>query len=275
MGPLYRARVVAEASRSITDIVSAIGRYRPVYPRLWRHPGFTGLTKSARELVLYLLTGPQTNRIGLFHLSAATASEDLSVSIETVRKGLADVAVTFGWTFDGRARVFFIPSWWRWNPPANENVLKGNLKDLNEIPPSPLVERFALNLETLPETFRETFVECCSKRLRERSPTQEQYQYQDPDQELNQEPRRQRTASHRSRRSSPLAFANDQRNGSEEKLLATAREVLTLTNPNLGLDHLLDAFRSISKEQSFDREAVTKALNVALSERRTADAAVS
>jgi hypothetical protein len=86
--------------------VSEIGRYRRLYPRLWRHPGFIGLTKSGRELALYLLTGPQTNRLGIFHLSVATASEDLNVAVETIRKGLADITATFGWTFDASARVF-------------------------------------------------------------------------------------------------------------------------------------------------------------------------
>ena len=69
----------------------AVGRYRKVYPRIWRHPGFQGLTKSGRELALYLLTGPQSSRIGLFYFSVATAAEDLNVGVETLRKGLRDV----------------------------------------------------------------------------------------------------------------------------------------------------------------------------------------
>lgn len=90
------------------------GRYRKLQVRIWRHQGFAGLRESAQRLALYLLTGPQTNRIGLFHFSVATASEDLNVSVETLRKGLTDVSVTFGWHFDADARVFYIPSWWRW-----------------------------------------------------------------------------------------------------------------------------------------------------------------
>jgi hypothetical protein len=43
-----------------------VGRYRKLYPRIWRHPGFRSLTKSARELALYLISGPQTSRIGVF-----------------------------------------------------------------------------------------------------------------------------------------------------------------------------------------------------------------
>ena len=92
-----------------------VGRYRKLDPRIWRHPSFTTLRPSVRELALYLLTGPQTSAIGLFHFSVATAAEDLGVTVETIRKGLVDVGVAFGWRFDSSARVFFIPSWWHWN----------------------------------------------------------------------------------------------------------------------------------------------------------------
>ena len=137
------------------------GRYRKVFPRLWGHPGFLQLTRSAREICLYVLSGPQSNAIGLFNFSPATAAEDLGVGAETFRKGLAEVCVTFGWQFDNDQRVFYIPSWWRWNQPTNPNILIGNLKALSEIRPSALVDAFAQNLQTLPETFHETFIECC------------------------------------------------------------------------------------------------------------------
>jgi hypothetical protein len=80
----------------------------------------------------------------------------------------------FDWHFDADARVFYVPSWWRWNPPENENVLKGNLKALSEIPPSKLADGFARNTETLDETLRPTFMECCQRHLPRRLPNQEQ-----------------------------------------------------------------------------------------------------
>lgn len=48
--------------------MSDTGRYRRLYVRLWRHPGFVTLTADE-----YLLTGPQTNRIGIYTLSIAQA----------------------------------------------------------------------------------------------------------------------------------------------------------------------------------------------------------
>ena len=67
--------------------------------------------------MLYLLTGPQTTRPGIFLFSVATAAEDLDVGVETIRTGLVDVAGAFGWVFEADTRVFYIPSWWRWNAP--------------------------------------------------------------------------------------------------------------------------------------------------------------
>ena len=249
-----------------------IGRYRQVYPRLWRHPGFVGLTKSSQQLTLYLLSGPQTNAIGLYHLSVATAAEDLNVAVETVRKGLADVTVTFGWTFDAVAKVFFIPSWWRWNPPANANVLKGNLKALNEIPPCGLTEAFARNLETLPETLHVTFVEGCTQRMAKRSPIQEQ----DQDQEQEQEQER------RASRGESAAAKGHSQDGSArtQALIAVARDVFQFVSTNGDLEGQIDTFHQIRRthKQAFvigepKRDEILSALNVVRSERRQAGAA--
>jgi len=247
--------------------VSDIGRYRRLYPRLWRHPGFVGLTKSGRELALYLLTGPQTNRLGIFHLSVATASEDLNVAVETIRKGLADVGATFGWTFDAAARVLYIPSWWKWNQPANANVLKGNLKDLNDIPPCGLLDAFAQNLETLDPTFHQTFVEGCRQRIPERPPNQEQYQkhFQKQEQESGASRRGLRTKSPKT--PEPTTGISLQ---ATSPLVTLARETLKLTNPNNPIDELVDTCQWLLRQKngSAARADVVAALNVALAERR-------
>ncbi len=228
------------------------GRYRKLYPRIWRHPGFRALKPSARELALYLLTGPQSNSIGLFHFSPSSAADDLGVSPETVRKGLADIAVTFAWYFDDGARVFYIPSWWRWNPPENTNVLKGNLKALSEIPPSRLADAFARNLETLDETFHETFTECCRQRLSKDSPNQEQ----EHDQKHDQEHEHDRAGAR-----------HEPKNGSDdERLLRFAREALDANGPAAPIDTLIDTFLSFTPECK--RSTAVRILNQAIVEHR-------
>lgn len=174
--------------------MSDLGRYRKAYPRIWRHPGFRELSRDEQRLVLYLLTGPQTNRIGLFHFSAFTAADDLDTTPETLKKGLGNVTVTFGWMFDADAKVFYIPSWWKWNKPENANVIKGALKDLNEVPPCSLVDAFAENVGEIQDdldkngkSLRGTFLEGLLQRLPKRSGTQEQEHFSNRKQKQKQE----------------------------------------------------------------------------------------
>jgi hypothetical protein len=175
--------------------MSDLGRYRKLYARLWRHSGFTSLTTLEKTIVFYLLTGPQTNRLGLYVLSISTAAEDLGTLPKSFAKGLRRVCETLSWQFDSKARVLYIPSWFKWNPPENANVVKGSLKDLNEIPPCDLVDAFARNIETIPVTLREGFIEGLRKGLPNGLPNgmpnqyQYQYQYQDQDQKQDEDAR--------------------------------------------------------------------------------------
>ena len=216
------------------------GRYRKLFTRLWRHPGFVALTEAEQNLALYVLTGPQTNRIGLYVLSPATAAEDLGTTPETLKKRLVNVCGTFGWSFDAVARVFYIPSWWRWNPPENVNVMKGNLKDLNDIPPCGLVDAFARNLETLPQTLHETFLEGLRQRLPKPSRNQEPYQGTESVRQ-EQEP------------SALCAVAdNEDIPTPNARHVAIAREVTANAPRHSRTDYLIDAFQDQCRHQKVE-----------------------
>ena len=236
--------------------MSEVGRYRKAYPRIWRHPGFRQLSRDEQRLVLYLLYGPQSNRIGLFHFSIFTAAEDLDTTPETLKKGLANVTVTFGWMFDADARVFYIPSWWRWNPPENVKVIKGSLKDLNEIPPSALVDAFATNIDALSDiadkdghTVRETFLDGLRQRLPKRMPIQNQYQ-EFVSGSRKQEPSALRAVA--SRESIPWTP-----NGPLEII---AREVVGMSPSECTVEYLIDAVLNASRNAGLKctrKEALT------------------
>lgn len=157
--------------------MSDVGRYRKIFPRLWCHPQFLELSEGERLLTLYCLTGPQQNRCGYAKFSISAAAEDLDISPVKADRQMRRICSAFGWEYDRRRRVLFIPSWWTFNCPENPNVMIGVLKDLAEVPPSDLFARFAGNVETLPPTYRETF----TQRIGEPSPKQEQEQ--EPEQE--------------------------------------------------------------------------------------------
>lgn len=153
-------------------------RYRKISPRFWRDEKVTGLTMVEKCIALYLFTG-QSNRIGLFNFSPGEAAEDLGTLLQTFREGFEKVceSLNFGW--DERARVLYVPTWWKYNCPENPNVLKACLQDLQEIPQTHLLAAFSSNLQYLPQTFHETFLEGLPKPSMKPSPNQEQEQKQE------------------------------------------------------------------------------------------------
>lgn len=127
-------------------------RYRKIFTRLWRNEAFVSMSDDEKVLTLYVLSGPQTNRIGLFRLSLGQTAEDLNASIETIRQRLATVCAAFEWFWDDRAKVVWIPSWWAFNSPGeNRKAFQGALSDLNELPHTPLTARFCRNLVDIPK----------------------------------------------------------------------------------------------------------------------------
>ena len=155
-----------------------MSRFRKVDPRFWKDEKIIPLAATEKLIVLYLFTG-QSNRIGLFSFSPGEAAEDLSLSLETFREGFGNVCrrLNFGW--DETFRVLYLPTWWKYNPPENKNNVIGNLKDLDGVPNSPLIERFINNLQYLSEELHETFTQTLAKRYPKRSPSQEQEQEQE------------------------------------------------------------------------------------------------
>lgn len=259
--------------------MSDIGRYRRAYPRLFRHPAFKKLAPLAQRLSVYILFGPQSNRIGLFYFSVNTAAEDLNTTPETLRKALREVALSFGWSFDATARVIFVPSWWRWNPPDHEKVLRGNLKDLNEIPPCGLADKFAANLTYLKPELHETFVEACRVALHRATPSQEQEAVSGKQEQehsaLRAVPLRGRPHKHKKGFEQTRVSTNNG-DGSElsPQLVKTARELFQVISPLRPTDELIDAFMELHRQSATpcSRTEAVVGVNYALSEQRSTTA---
>ena len=162
-------------------------RYRKIDPRVWTDEKFRRLTADEQRIALYALTA-QTNRIGLFSFSPGKASEDLGTLPQTFQKGFLKVCQTLNWEWDSEARVLFLPTWWKYNQPENSNNMIGNLKDLDDLPETPLLERFSMNKAYLTESLKETFSQTFSKRYIQRSlkrsPSQEQEKEQEQEQDM-------------------------------------------------------------------------------------------
>lgn len=131
-------------------------KFKKIDPRIWSDEGFMKLSAAEKLVALYAITA-QSNWIGLFRFSPALAAEQLETSLETFREGFGNVCQRLGWRFDSSVRVLYIPSWFRYNPPDNPNVLKFALRDLSDLPQTTLLDEFAANMRFIPETSLETF----------------------------------------------------------------------------------------------------------------------
>lgn len=163
-----------------------MSRYRKVDPRYWIDERVRALNESEKLIGLYCITA-QSNRIGLFNFSPARAAEDLGMAFQTFAKGFKKVCRSLRFAFDKAARVLYVPTWWKYNPPENPNVLKSCLADLDDLPETPLVATFFDNLKYLPASQHQTFREGYAKRMAEPLPHQEQEQEQDQEQEQKQD----------------------------------------------------------------------------------------
>jgi len=159
-----------------------MSRFRKVDPRFWKDEKIISFLPAEKLIALYLFTG-QSNRIGLFNFSPGEAAEDLNLSPETFREGFGNVCRTLNFDWDETFRVLYLPTWWKYNQPENKNNVIGNLKDLDDVPDSPLIERFINNLHYLSEELQETFTQTLAKRYPKRSPSQEQEQEQEQEQD--------------------------------------------------------------------------------------------
>jgi len=161
-------------------------RFRKIDPRIWTDERFRLLKAEEQRIALYILTA-QSNRIGLFTFSPGKTCEDLGTLPLTFRKGFQKVCQTLHWEWDADTRVIYLPTWWRYNQPENANNVIGNLKDLDDLPETPLLEQFSSNTAYLPEGLIETFTQTLAKRYPQRSlkrsPSQEQEQEQEQEQD--------------------------------------------------------------------------------------------
>jgi hypothetical protein len=137
-----------------------MGHYRKVDPRFWKDEKVRRLSIQEKAIALYVITA--------------------------FAKGFANVIGTLQWEWEQRSRVIYIPTWWKYNQPENDNNVIGCLKDLEDLPDSPLISKFCVNLTYLEERFHQTFTQTLQKRYPQRLATPEPELELEP--ELEKEP---------------------------------------------------------------------------------------
>lgn len=110
----------------------------------WHDDVIRELTERARYFMLYLLSCPHGNRLGLFVLDPGYAASDLTCGGAEweplhVTEALLELRDRGRISWDQQARVVFVRNYIRYNSLANQSVVKGAIRDLESIPKTPLL----------------------------------------------------------------------------------------------------------------------------------------
>lgn len=124
-------------------------RYYRISPRIWAHALQHQWSADTQILALYLLTSPHRNIAGLYRLPKAYLVEDLGWTMERLTQPLAELLGEGFVEYDEDARVILIVKSLEYDAPANENQVTGVIKQLSELPATPLLTR----LQRLSEQF--------------------------------------------------------------------------------------------------------------------------
>jgi hypothetical protein len=135
--------------------------FSKIHYRIWDDENFCTLPGDHQIVAIYLLANKEINRIGLYRLSVAMASEKLKVSPKVFHKRLKAVCVALHWGWDPKASVIFIPSWFKYYPIAKgaKTNLIGYMSDLRTLPKNNLIGRFKLNQAFIPSSMKELFLQ--------------------------------------------------------------------------------------------------------------------
>jgi len=113
--------------------------YGKVSEAYWHDDKIRSLSEDGRHLMLYLMSCPHGNRLGLFVLAPAYAAEDVQWEIERVTRTLAELRDASRVQWDERNRVVFVRHYLRHNTLLNQSVVKGAINDLASLPESHLL----------------------------------------------------------------------------------------------------------------------------------------
>lgn len=118
-------------------------RYFRVTPKLWRHADTAEWSQRATLLAMYLLTCPHRNIVGLYWLPKSYACEDLRWEPGELAEAMAELVADDFMRYDAAAKVVFVCNALAYDAPANENVAKAAVKQLEELPATPLLAALA------------------------------------------------------------------------------------------------------------------------------------
>lgn len=141
----------------------AEGRYTRIKSIFWNDEKVKLWSDDAKLLALYLLTSPHNNILGCHVLPKLYISADLSWDTKRLDEAFNQLLNDGFIKYDDTNRLLLIVNYLKHNPIENGNQAKAALKQLAELPKSPLLQ----DLKQLLKQLNKPFVEPLLKRIPE------------------------------------------------------------------------------------------------------------
>lgn len=116
-----------------------MARYTRVYTQFWTDEKVIRLSEDARTLLLYLLTCPHGNMLGIFVLPDLYACADLKWAPERYDKALTELRQHELVVKDDALQVIWLQNYLKHNPIENPSQAAAAVKVVEELPRTPLL----------------------------------------------------------------------------------------------------------------------------------------
>lgn len=139
--------------------------YTRVESRFWQDEKMREISSDARHLMLYLLTSPHRNIVGLYFLPPPYACFDLGWDEKRFKKALHELLQTGRVKYDENVHVVLVCNYLKHNPLENPNQVKSAIEKLAELPKTLLLKDLAHIVEQFEKPFMEPLRQWLAERL--------------------------------------------------------------------------------------------------------------
>jgi DnaD/phage-associated family protein len=140
--------------------------YTKVESTFWTDEKVIELSATARYLMLYILTSPHRNILGLFFLPEPYMCFDSGLSPEQFKQGFQELLDKGLIKYDAKTKIILVKNFLKYNPIENPNQTKSAIEKLNELPQTELLKDFTEVISYLSQ--EKEFLKPLLERLKER-----------------------------------------------------------------------------------------------------------
>lgn len=163
-----------------------MARYRKVEPRLWTDKRVQKLTPVGKLVWLQILTGTESNMIGLYPYRKQVGQADTGLPLEDFEAAFNAILTCGLAKYDEDSQIIYIPSFIRINPPTNQNVAKSMAACLADVGECEFTNEFHKGIQQLADADGERMWDCLTvkpKRSQSRVKVESKESQATPEQE--------------------------------------------------------------------------------------------